>query len=133
MANFNVQIDLTKLPGAKVMEIEGKTKKRMCVVIPIDNSVGTVCDGYPAKGRDGLMTMKYFDDVKLSLVAIERRSNQYGISHGLKAAYSQQYMERITEEQLFKTPWLGTVKPWGAPGSKSEDVEDLPEDNDNDW
>lgn len=46
MGNFNIQVDLTKLPGARVMDIQGKKSTRQCVVIPIDNNVGTIADGY---------------------------------------------------------------------------------------
>lgn len=34
MGNFNIQVDLTKLPGARVMDIQGKKSTRQCVVIP---------------------------------------------------------------------------------------------------
>ena len=61
MANFNISIDLTKLPGARVMDIEGKTMTKRCVVIPIDNHVGTVCDGYTVKLPDGGLTTKFFE------------------------------------------------------------------------
>lgn len=135
MGNFNIQIDLTKLPGARVMEIEGKKSTRQCVVIPIDNNVGTVCDGYFTKdAQTGFPTTKFFDDVKLSLVAIEYRQKRHGISHGLKPSFSQEYQERMTEDQLYNTPWLGTVKPWAAKTEeKTDDIGDLPEGDDKDW
>ena len=135
MGNFNIQIDLTKLPGARVMEIEGKKSKKQCVVIPIDNHVGTVCDGYLTKDpKTGLPTTKFFSDVKLSMVAIEYRQKRHGISHGLKPSFSQEYQEMMTEEQLYNTPWLGTVKPWVVQAEKNtDDIGDLPEGDDKDW
>ena len=133
MGNFNIQIDLTKLPGARVMEIQGNRSTRQCVVIPIDNNVGTVADGYITTGQDGLPVTKYFNDVKLSVVAIEHRQKKHGISHGIKPSFSQQYQERMTEDQLYNTPWVGTIKPWHlAEGEKTDDIGDLPED-DKDW
>lgn len=135
MANLNIQIDLTKIAGARVMEIEGKKSKRQCVVIPIDSQVGTVCDGYTGKGKDGMSEFKFFDDVKLNIVAIEYRTQRHGISHGLKASFNKEVYERMTEDQMYNSPWLGTVKPWG--GNQSENTnsdDDLPEDDDsNDW
>ena len=132
MANLNLSIDLTKLQGAKVMDIEGKYSTRKCVVIPIDNRLGTVCDGYTSKTQDGMPTERFFDDVKLNLVAIEYRQKKHGISHGLKPSYSKEVSEMMTEEQVYATPWMGTVKPWG--GIKDEAEDDLPEGNDsNDW
>ena len=135
MANLNISIDLTKLPGARVMEIEGKKSTRQCVVIPIDNHVGTVCDGYLTKDSEtGLPATRFFDEVKLQLVAIEYKQKKHGISHGLKPSFSQQYQERMTEEQMYKTPWLGTVKPWNVPSEEMKnDIGDLPEDDDKDW
>lgn len=132
MANLNLSIDLTKLQGAKVMEIEGKYSTRKCVVIPIDNRLGTVCDGYICKTQEGMSTERFFDDVKLNLVAIEYRQKKHGISHGLKPAFSREVSEIMTEEQVYATPWMGTVKPWS--GIKDEAEDDLPEGNDsNDW
>ena len=49
MSNYNLTIALTKLKGAKVMEIQGKTCTKTCVVIPIDNEEGTVRDSYEGK------------------------------------------------------------------------------------
>lgn len=130
MANLNISIDLTKLPGAKVMDIEGKTQTKRCVVIPIDDHVGTVCESYLSRNPDGTPTTRFFDDVKLQLVAIEYKQKKHGISHGLKPSFSTQYQERMTEEQLYDTPWMGTVKPWNL----GNDIGDLPAaDNDKDW
>ena len=134
MGNLNITIDLTKPPGARVMDIEGKTMTRQCVVIPIDNNVGTVCDGYTAKLKDGGTTTKFFEDVKLNVVAIEHRTKKHGISHGLKPSFSAEHQSKMTEEQLYDTPWVGTVKPWGGVKEKKDDIGDLPEGNDSrDW
>lgn len=121
MANLNLSIDLTKLQGAKVMDIEGKHSTRKCVVIPIDNKLGTVCDGYTVKTPEGLPTTRFFDDVKLNLVAIEYKTKKHGISHGLKPAFSREVSEMMTEEQVYATPWVGTVKPWGGVKEKYDD------------
>lgn len=135
MGNLNIQIDLTKLPGARIMDIQGNKSTKQCVVIPIDNHVGTVCDGYlTTDPKTGLPTTKFFSDVKLSLVAIEYRQKRHGISHGLKPSFSHEYQVRMTEEQLYNTPWLGTVKPWAAQvGENTNDIGDLPEGDDKDW
>lgn len=136
MANLNITINLTQLPGAKVMDIKGKTCTKQCVVIPIDNKVGTVCDGYTGKGPDGQPTPKFFDDVKLNLVGIEYKARRYGATHGIKAQFSKEQQEQMTEEQMRDMPWLGNVKPWAVAGeaAKTDDIGDLPEDdNDKDW
>jgi hypothetical protein len=71
----------------------------------------------------------------LTVVAIEYKNKKHGISHGLKPSYSKEYQERLTEDQMYNTPWMGTVKPWGGvTEEKVDDVGDLPEaDNDKDW
>lgn len=130
--NMNISIDLDMLPGARVMDIQGKTCTKQCIVIPIDNKIGTVCDGYLTKDpQTGLPTEKFFNHVKLNLVAVEHRTKKHGISHGLKPSFSQEKTERMTEDEMYNTPWMGTVKPWG--GIK-DDIGDLPEgNNDNEW
>ena len=128
MSNYNLRIALTKIKGAKVMEIEGKTCKKLCVVIPIDNEDGTVQDAYEGK-VDGLSTMKPLDDVQLNLTAFEFREKKYGQTHGIKASFSKKRMERMTEEELRSMPFVGNMKPWSAPAD-----DDLPPSNPSeDW
>lgn len=116
------------------MDIQGERETRQCVVIPIDNKVGIVCDGYIGKDPEtGLPTPKFFDHVKLNLVGIQYREPKYGATHGLKASFAMEYMQRMTEEQLRAAPWLGNVKPWAQPTSKAQDDDDLPEANDSNW
>jgi hypothetical protein len=130
--NMNISIDLDMLPGARVMDIQGKTCTKQCIVIPIDNKIGTVCDGYLTKDpQTGLSTEKFFSHVKLNLVAVEHRTKKHGISHGLKPSFSQEKTERMTEDEVYNTPWMGTVKPWGR---IKDDIGDLPEgNNNNEW
>lgn len=130
MANLNLSIDLTKLKGAKVMDVQGEFSTRKCVVIPIDNNLGTVCDGYTVKTPEGLPTTRFFDDVKLNLIAVEYRQKRHGISHGLKPAFSREVSEKMTEEEVYATPWMGTVKPWNL--TQAQDDDDLPAGNNED-
>lgn len=46
MGNFNIKIELDRIPGAKIMDIKGDVATRRCIVIPIDNERGTVIDEY---------------------------------------------------------------------------------------
>lgn len=111
MSNYNLRIALTKLKGAKVMEIQGKTCTKTCVVIPIDNEEGTVRDSYEGK-IDGMPTTKFLDDVQLNLTAFEFREKKYGQTHGLKASFSKKRMESMSEEELRSMPFVGNMKPW---------------------
>ena len=127
MPNYNIKIALTKLKGAKVMEIEGKTCKRLCVVIPIDNHEGTIVDSYESK-KDGLPTIKPLDDVQLNLTAFEFREKKFGQTHGIKASFSKKRMESMAEDELRQMPFIGNLKP----GATASDDDDLPAGN-NDW
>ena len=104
MANLNLSIDLTKL--------------------------GTVCDGYISQTKEGLPTERFFDDVKLNLIAVEYRQKRHGISHGLKPAFSREVSERMTQDDVYATPWMGTVKPWNL--TPAQDDDDLPAGNNED-
>jgi hypothetical protein len=129
MSNYNLRIALTKLKGAKVMEIEGRTCKKLCVVIPIDNEEGTVVDSYEGK-IDGLPTTRPLDDVQLNLTAFEFKEKRYGQTHGIKAAFSKERLKRMSEEELRNMPFVGNLKPWVT----SSIDEDLPEGNEKyDW
>ena len=109
--NYNLRIALTKIKGAKVMDIEGKTCTKRCVVIPIDSEEGTVQDSYEGK-IDGLPTTKYLNDVMLNLTAFEFKEKKYGQSHGIKASFSKKKLERTSEEELKAMPFVGNMKPW---------------------
>lgn len=109
--NYNLRIALTKIKGAKVMDIEGKTCTKRCVVIPIDSQEGTVQDSYEGK-IDGLPTTKYLSDVMLNLTAFEFKEKKYGQSHGIKASFSKKKLERTSEEELKAMPFVGNMKPW---------------------
>lgn len=109
--NYNLRIALTKIKGAKVMDIEGKTCTKRCVVIPIDSDEGTVQDSYEGK-IDGLPTTKFLNDVYLNLTAFEFKEKKYGQSHGIKASFSKKKLERTSEEELKAMPFVGNMKPW---------------------
>ena len=109
--NYNLRIALTKIKGAKVMDIEGKTCTKRCVVIPIDSEEGTVQDSYEGK-IDGLPTTKYLSDVMLNLTAFEFKEKKYGQSHGIKASFSKKKLERTSEEELKAMPFVGNMKTW---------------------
>lgn len=124
MANINIKIALSKIDGAKVMDIQGKTRSRKCIVIPIDNEIGTVTDAYISRDSariDGQTTWKQSKEVYLNLVGIEFREKRYGQSHGIKAAISRGVMNRMSEEEVKSTPLIGNVKPWN-----SDSEEDMP-------
>ena len=120
IGNINITIDLTKIPGARRMNITRGETTMDCVVLPIDNEMGIVCDAYEAKLPDGLPTMKFYSDVKLNLVGIAHKEIKWNMSHGLKPSYSSEMIERMSEEQMKAVPWCGNVKPWAAAHIKKD-------------
>ena len=133
LGNINVTVDLTKLPGARVMDItRGETTHR-CVVIPIDNEMGMVCDAYEAKLPDGMTTMKPYADIKLFMVGIAHREMRYGMSHGLKPAFNTKHIADMTEDQMRAVAWCGNVKPWLVPSKKKEGQETVQEKKYKNW
>ena len=123
--NINITIDLTKIPGAREMEITRGGTTMNCVVLPIDNEMGVVCDAYEAKNPDGSTTMRSFSEVKLYLVGLAHKEVRYGMTHGIKPSFGAKHMEKMTEEQMRNVPWCGNVKPFGADYVKKEKDADI--------
>lgn len=131
IGNINVTIDLTKLPGARVMDITRGGTTHKCVVLPIDNEMGMICDAYEAKLPDGLPTMKPYSGVKLFLVGIAHKEMKFGASHGLKPSFGPKQMAKMTEDMMRAVPWIGNVKPWLVP--KKETNADAQDEKYKNW
>lgn len=127
MGNFNVKIELDRIPGAKIMDIKGDVATRRCIVIPIDNERGTVIDEYK-KFDHGLggMTSKPLEHVQLLATAYESANQNFGSSHYIKPQVSREYFERMSETQVRSLPFIGSLQPWKV-SPKKEEVKD--EDN----
>ena len=129
--NYDIKIDLLKLKGAKIMEIQGARETRRCVVIPIDNEIGTIADAYTTRDKQtGLPTERCLNSCYLSLSAFElaRGTNSYGQSHYIKPKLAREKMEMLSPEQIKLIHFLGHLRPWTAGGSahggSSEQSED---------
>lgn len=120
IGNINVTIDLTKLPGARVMDITRGDTTHRCVVLPIDNEMGIVCDEYETKTPEGLPTMKPYSEVKLFMVGIAHKEMKFGASHGLKPSFGPTQLAAMTEDMMKSVPWCGNVKPWHASKKKEQ-------------
>lgn len=127
MGNFNIKIELDRIPGAKIMDIQGDTATRRCVVIPIDNVRGTVVDAYKRFDHSlGAMTTKPLEHVQLLATAYESANQSFGSSHYIKPQVSREYFERMSETQVRGLPFIGSLQPWKV-SPKKEEVKD--EDN----
>lgn len=93
--NYNVKLDLNKIPGAFRKGILGKTTEKECVCIPIDNLF---------VGKTGA--------VYLDLTIVERKEvSQYGDTHLVKLRVSADDYKNMSEEDRMSIPIVGSVKP----------------------
>lgn len=122
MAHYNINVSLSKIKGAKVMDIQGKTSKRKCIVIPIDNYEGTVIDNY--EGRE-------LDSVQLRLTAFNFVEEKFGRTHGLKPAFSRSRMAEISKDELRNMQFCGHMSPW--PVTKPEQESSVQSQSDDMW
>lgn len=119
MGNFNIKIELDKIPGAKIMDIKGEMTTRKCIVIPIDNERGTVIDEYKKFNHElGGITSKPLAHVQLLATAYESTNQSFNSSHYIKPQVSKEYFERMSETQVYNLPFIGQLQPWQA--SKKE-------------
>ncbi|MBR5951575.1 MAG: hypothetical protein IKZ87_09135 [Actinomycetaceae bacterium] len=95
-------IDLLKLTNACVATL-GKTTKKRCVVIPIDDN-----DLY-VKNEDNSTKPR---SVYLGVNVWERQQpSQYGHTHYIKQSFSKAYREAHTEDEMKNKPFFGDMKP----------------------
>lgn len=124
MGNFNIRIDLDKIPGAKVMDIKGETQTRRCVVIPIDNARGTVVDEYTKFDNNlGAVTTRPLAHVQLLATAYESASQGFGSTHYIKPQVSKECFERMTEEQTRALPFIGSLRPCKGAAKRQQQEE----------
>lgn len=111
MGNFNIKIELDRIPGAKIMDIKGDVATRRCIVIPIvDPSLGA-------------MTSRPLEHVQLLATAYESANQSFGSSHYIKPQVSREYFERMSETQVRSLPFIGSLHPWKI-APKKEEVKD---------
>lgn len=96
--NQVVKIDLTKVNGAAVVNLKGKTSTKRCVVIPIE-------DAGLYEGVKG---------VYLDLIAFEMREPKNGSTHLLKRSVPKEKRDAMTPEERASQPILGTLSPMGG-------------------
>ena len=95
MSNFGMKIDLLKLKGAFLRNLQGSTSTKRCIIIPVDD-----CDGIYL-GEKGCY---------LNMTAIEMQEPKYSDTHCIKVNISKEQREAMTEEQLRNIPIIGGMK-----------------------
>jgi len=113
MSNYNIEIDLLKLKGARVMDAEGEHG----IFVPINNTIGTVSDAFQVMGQiSHTLVWQRRKGVILKVTALGMTSQERGQSHLIKPHISKEVFERLTEDQLKRVPWIGNLRPWELDG-----------------
>lgn len=93
MANYKIKIDLLKLNGAFVKDIQGETTTKRCLCLPLD-------DASLYAGKKGIY---------LNLTAFETQNPQYGDTHYLKANLTYDQYQALSEEERKNRPIVGNM------------------------
>lgn len=92
MPNYGIKIDLLKLKGAFMRNLQGKSATKKCIIIPVDD-----CDGM-FLGEKGCY---------LNMTAIEMQNPQYTDTHCIKPDIPKEQREAMTDEQRKAIPIIG--------------------------
>lgn len=92
MPNYGIKIDLLKLKGAFMRNLQGKSATKKCIIIPVDD-----CDGM-FLGEKGCY---------LNMTAIEMQNPQYSDTHCIKPDIPKEQREAMSEEQRNAIPIIG--------------------------
>jgi len=117
---IQIKIDITKLQGALVMDVQGRREKRQCLVITTDHFY---------KGKDGALYLNF--------TGYEDESRSYGRIYSLKQNLSKEEYDRLKAEGK-QTPYVGDIKEWPTSAEQSapapspsayydEDDDDMPD------
>lgn len=90
--NYGIKIDLLKLKGAFMRNLQGKSATKKCIIIPVDD-----CDGM-FLGEKGCY---------LNMTAIEMQNPQYTDTHCIKPDIPKEQREAMSEEQRNAIPIIG--------------------------
>lgn len=91
MANYRIKIDLLKLKGAFVHDLQGKAATKRCIIIPVD------ADGV-FLGEKGCY---------LNTVAFEMKEPRYNDTHFVKADIPRERRESMTDDERNAMPIIG--------------------------
>ena len=108
--NYAQKQNLLALPGAFVANIQGKTAKKRCLCIPIE-------DAHLYEGEKG---------VYLSLNMWATKDSKYGDSHYLTLNLPKEVRDTMTDEQKKSIPILGNVKAIELPPRQIQEAVEIP-------
>ena len=109
MSNLAIKINLTKISGAHLLDLQGKSGVKKCIVLPVDD-----CNLFV--GEKG---------VYLDLTGIEYKEQKFDDSHFIKQSISKEVYSTMTKEQQDAIPICGGVKPIAPKQIESNSQVDL--------
>ena len=118
--NYAQKVNLLSLGGAFIANIQGKSAKKRCICIPVE-------DAHLYEGEKG---------VYLNMNMWVSKNSQYGDSHYLTQNLPKEVRDAMTEEEKKSLPILGNVKVMELPPKQmieavevptaTDDLDDLP-------
>ena len=97
--------------NACVLEIDGKTRKKKGVFIPIEDN-----NFYVSTDTDGNVKAVYVD----FFVNEKEQPGNYGETHSFKQSISKSARDKMTLSELKNIPYLGSMKPYNKNGNKKQ-------------
>ena len=93
--NYSIKIDLLKLKGAFMRDLQGSTATKKCVIIPVEDNDIFI-------GKRGCY---------LDITALEMQNPQYGETHFIKTDIPKAKRDAMSDEERRAQPILGGMKP----------------------
>ena len=97
MANYNIKLDLSKLNKVAVTDVQGRSGRVKCVVIPIEDN--------------GVFVSDKTGSIYLDFSAYERKEESYGQTHIIKPRVGGAKWKAMTEEERKNIPICGSLSP----------------------
>lgn len=97
MTNYNIKLDLSKLCKTTTMDIQGKTGKVKCVVIPVE--------------ENGIFLSDKTGNIYLDFTAYERKEESFGQTHFIKQRVGGAKWKAMTDEERKNIPICGSLAP----------------------
>lgn len=114
--NYGLKMNLLALGGAFIANIQGKTAKKRCVCIPIE-------DAHLYEGEKG---------VYLSMNMWVSKNSQYGDSHYLTQNLPKEVRDAMSDEEKKSLPILGNVKVMELPPKQVQEAVEIPASSNDD-
>jgi hypothetical protein len=97
MSNYNIRLNLAKFKKTTIMDIQGKSGKVKCVVIPIE--------------ENGIYVSDKTGNIFLDVSAYAQREIHYGQTHAIKQKIGGDKWRNMTQEERKAIPICGNMTP----------------------